>query len=122
MEPTYIYFGCWDKHDSYGYGFHGPGRKHLQGKFPEGWPWGYEVDGGLQPHEPQRHIQGHCKMNHKDGWTCLAWWDMTADSRPASCSAVAVDRDANLAEMLGILRNQFPEVLARQTEPLHEFV
>ncbi len=80
---------------------------------PEEFPWpGYEGDGGLQPHPGYK--QGAAKLHHKDGWTALAWWDMTVDTRPASCSVLFVDAELDLGDMLLALLEHFPSVHKRQ--------
>lgn len=83
-----------------------------------GSPWGYKVDGGLQPAEP-RFRQGDAALHEKDGWTCLAWWDMTVDPRQASCSALVAEGSHGLDAMLALLGEHFPAVAERQTVPVY---
>jgi hypothetical protein len=107
-----FYFGCLN---SKGHHYYRPGSDSTMADLPG--PWEYEVDGGLQPHTGFTN-QGDAALHHRDGWTCLAWWDMTMDTRPASCSAVIVDRVADAVEMLRLLGEHFPAVAKRQTRPI----
>jgi hypothetical protein len=57
---------------------------------PTGFPWDkYGADGGMQPKGPQ--IEGVVRIHRKAGWTALAWWDRSMDTRPNSCSAIVID-------------------------------
>lgn len=40
-------------------------------------PWGIDIDGGLLKGTKEKFI-----VAHKDGWTALAFWDNTVDTRP----------------------------------------
>ena len=61
-------------------------------------PWGYALDSKLAPAGPQ--IEGRALCHHADGWTALAWWDRSVDSRPGSNAAVLVHEDIPAAELL----------------------
>ena len=122
-QPTNpIYFGCARESGHY---FFDPdhyvcGGTGLRVSPPKDFPWGYEVDGKLQPHPGYK--QGQVKLHHKDGWTLIAWWDMTVDKRPASCSAFAVDGkgfEYAFTEMVQFLKENFPQVAERQTVDLY---
>lgn len=115
-KPSPVYFGCLGQTGHY---FHSniPGS-YRSLDIPEGFPWGLEVDGGLQPHPG--YTQGHTALHRKDGWTLIAWWDMTVDRRPASCSAIALEGDRCFEEMVELLRQHYPQVAERQTVPLYE--
>lgn len=80
------------------------------------WP-AWEADGELQPRDPTQP-QGLCKLHERDGWTCIAWWDRTRDTRPSSCSVFAAKGRHTFEEMCELLRQFYPNVAERQTEPL----
>lgn len=110
-EP--IYFGCIRESGHY---FH-PLKGYKTTNLPENWPWGYEVDGKLQP---EKESQGSAKLHHKDGWTCLAWWDRTVDKRPASTSAIAIREEGlKFQDMADLLLKHYPEISKRQIVALH---
>lgn len=110
-----IFFGCLNDKGHY---FYESERGYGNLPIPEGFPWGYEVDGKLQPHPGWN--QGHARLHHKDGWTALAWWDMTVDKRPASCSALLVNEIHTFEEMVQLLKTTYPSVFQRQTKELYE--
>lgn len=69
------------------------------------------------PPEPQ--TQGLARLSvlrqGAETATILAWWDRTGDQRGNSNSALIVDRECTLAEMLAEGARAFPAVMARQT-------
>lgn len=96
---------------------------------PAGCPWGYEVDGRMQPGAsvdgrgqrwPRDETQGPCALHRKDGWTLIAWWDRTVDKRSACCSAFAAEGDHDFATMVALLAERFPWVASRMAFELTE--
>jgi len=69
-------------------------------------PWGYSVDGGLQSQGACR--QGRCALHRKDGWTALAWWDQSMDTRPGSCSTFCMLGEHDFDVMVAAFRESFP--------------
>jgi hypothetical protein len=80
--------------------------------YPDGCPFGWECDGGLQPADP-REVQGRCRLIERDGWTAIAWWDRSVDKRMACCSTFAAEGIHRFDTMLALLKESFPWVLAR---------
>lgn len=86
-------------------------------------PWGDGLDGGLCPGAydrrfpkmPQRDYQpeGYAAVSYRGGWTALAWWDRSVDSRPGSNAAVLVHELATASELLERARVVWPEVFSR---------
>lgn len=84
-------------------------------------PWtSFEADGTLQPQDRDQTCQpqGLCELHERSGWTCIAWWDRTGDTRPGSCSVFAAKGRHTFEEMCELLRQFYPNVAERQTEPL----
>lgn len=130
------YFGCgrdsghfWWRPGDAPLPFYGPPRPDASGR-PPGCPFGYEVDGGVQPggyrgDEPTalrasyksglRDVEGPCRLQHRDGWTLIGWWDRSVDKRGACCSAFAMEGEHDFDAMVGGLRRHFPWVVARLT-------
>lgn len=80
---------------------------------PLGSPFGVEVDCGVQPKtEPYQH-QGPCRIETRDGWTVMAWWDRSVDKRYNSCSAFVHRGEHAFPEMLKLLKSEFPWVFNR---------
>jgi hypothetical protein len=76
-------------------------------------PWGDgELDSGLAP-QIESQPQGLCKLHHKDGWTALAFWDRSADSRGNSNSVIIAEGAHSFLEMLLIFAENFPVVRDR---------
>jgi len=94
-------------------------------------PWRYAVDGRLQPRiGPDTRLprsdgtaladyrpeapQGVCAVHRLDGWTCVAWWDRSADTRGASNSSIVIDDPAiTFDALIALARHEFPWVFAR---------
>lgn len=79
-----------------------------------------EADGGLQPETQSRQQEGVVRVHRADGWTALAWWDRSMDSRPNSCSVLAIKADMTFEEALGWGRQAFPWVFERMKFQLRE--
>lgn len=74
-------------------------------------PWGVEIDGDLCP--PGVQWEGQALIHHKDGWTVLAFWDRSIDSRPNSNSNFLAKGIFDFEQMLALAREHFPEVISR---------
>lgn len=110
------YFGC---HVNTGHYFWDV-RGRMPLSTPGGCPWGlFIVDGGLQPKgDGQTYRQGAAALHRKEGWTALAWWDMSVDKRPASCSVLMVKGAHSFEEMLVKLKDLFPKVYEQQPKDI----
>lgn len=112
------YFGC-GKHEA-GHYWHKPGAVGIMRR-PPGCPWGNDIDGGLAPsfaiwraRGRREAPQGQALVAHAGGWTALAYWDRSMDSRPGSNSAFAAEGDYSFDELLTAAKEQWPWVFERQ--------
>jgi hypothetical protein len=62
-------------------------------------------------HQPE----GLARLHHLDGWTALAFWDRSCDTRFGSNSAVIARGEHSAAEMVEMLQRAFPAVWERIT-------
>lgn len=81
-------------------------------------PWGSKIDGGLCGGNKYNIPDGVTYEHHKDGWTAVALWDRSGDSRPASNSVFLVWANASTAEILSAARQQWPQVFTRPKFPV----
>lgn len=103
------YFGCIGDAGHYLWSTYGrlSGRKTLT-------PWGLaELDGGLLAKGDR--TEGIVRLHRRDGWTAIAFWDRSCDSRPGSNSAFIARGDLTGEEMLSLFETSFPSVWARIT-------
>ena len=121
--PHFFYFGCWSRS---GHHLHKPnGRSVYDVKLP----WKY-IDGVLQPHahpmiekaNGNRHVksvdsdlqvQSLAALHHKDGWTVLAMWDRTVDTRYGCNANFFAKGTHTYAEMVPIIEEHFPQIWKR---------
>lgn len=110
-----FYFGCWGR---VGHSLHTPDGKSLSYSHrlpPDQTPWDDVLDGGLPP-RPGRHMEapnGHAALHHKDGWTALAFWDNSVDTRGGSHSTFLFEGIYDFDAALALARQQFPTIFAR---------
>jgi hypothetical protein len=112
MSKIY-YFGCVndrDGHDMYNHHLRSNKETHY---FLRNGPWGYEIDGGLCPLINKRQVEGIADIHQKDGWTAIAFWDRTGDSRSNSNSAFIVEGEFEFGEMLAMAKKTFPQLFER---------
>ena len=113
--PHVLYFGCLGGTGHHlwqppGIGFHA--HRVL--------PW-ESVDATLPPQKnPSKGMysaieapQGHASLRYKDGWTALAFWDRSVDTRSGSNSNFFVRGDHTFDEMVKIAKDAFPRVWSR---------
>jgi hypothetical protein len=108
-ERGVLYFGGWSPIEQPGHHLQDAYGQHL----PLGTsPWGTDLDGGLCPRAPGglQQRQGYAELHHCQGWTALAFWDRTFDTRPNSSSALLIDRRVDAPELVRLARLEFPAV------------
>ena len=103
IEPLMLYFGPWAE------------AGHFMLKEDGAWatkeqvarlPWGqYEPDGSLQPEGQQN--EGEALLHHKDGWTALAFWDRTVDTRGNSSSTYIAEGVFTFEQMVEMAKTRF---------------
>ena len=120
MSTVEIYFfGCWN--GSVGHYLHEPSGRTRWDVLESGQPWGYSIDSNLTPPGPgstsdrRVEIEGHAALHHKDGWTGLAWWDRSVDTRGACNAGLYARGTFTIEEMIALGREHFPHVMARFT-------
>lgn len=107
----FFYFGCLDQAGHYMHA--SPKVYELEERravsaFVYTNPWGTNIDGGLCTKDI-----GCAALHQKDGWTALAFWDSTIDSRPGSNSVFLAEGTFGFAEMCELAYKYFPEVASR---------
>lgn len=122
MTPIY-FFGVWStdskRPTSVGHYLYSPSgnvyadeRKQL----PE-WLWDGTLDGGFQVNAEERYRRAEPertpRLTVKDGWTILAYWDRSGDSRGASNASFIAQGTHTEGEMLGLARLHFPHLVKR---------
>lgn len=68
-------------------------------------PWGFQVDGGIQPKGSQE--EGVAAIVHKDGWTALTFWDRTIDTRPGSHSTYLAEGTFTFEQMVEMAKSKW---------------
>lgn len=117
------HFGCWDEP---GHGWHQrdndyiPQRDVVRRVGPEIHP---RIDGGFCPGAPapsdrlqrptRSQVQGEAALHHLAGWTVLALWDRSVDTRGGSNAAFVALGTHDFTTMCAIAEAQFPTPWAR---------
>ena len=115
--PVY-YFGCWDQPGHY---LHEPGGRVVYpeavGPFVGGGAYGSHLplDGTFTPGPYSLHIEDDTAvaLTHIRGWTVLAMWDRSVDTRGGCNAAFIAEGSLTGAEMWALARQHFPQIVAR---------
>ena len=83
-----------------------------------GLPWKH-IDMDLCPQTTPQ--QGIAKMHQKEGWTAMAFWDKSIDSRTGSNSVFFYEDLLYFDEMIREFKEHFPEIFNRFKFPITEF-
>ena len=122
------YFGCWDGPGHFLWSTDGrtfrrneplpPSLRRLDGTLC-GDP-ALADHGGRRSGEPlywpateRRQPQGVARLHHVDGWTVLAWWDRSGDSRGGSNSAFVAEGTLGAGVIATLGAVAFPGIWAR---------
>lgn len=115
------YFGCWDRPGHY---LHEPGGRTVPyetvGPFTGAVPRGDQLplDGTFAP-GPRSRWRGDIEdetavaLTHIRGWTVLAMWDRSVDTRGACNAAFIAEGSNTMAEMWALARQHYPEIVKR---------
>jgi hypothetical protein len=106
-----LYFGCYRVPGHCLYSKVTPNMRY------EATPWGNSLDSGLLTDDyygADTEPTGKVVVRHKDGWTAIAFWDRSGDSRPGSNTAFLAKADMTGEELLALARVQWPEVFDRR--------
>lgn len=120
--PGPFYFGCWNNAGHYIHQVGGHKLPLYNGAHP--FPWDVsELDGGLCPgvwHRPSGHrvkpteeIQGLARLHHRQGWTAMAFWDRSVDTRGGCNSVFMVEGEHDFEKMCALFQEHFPTVWKR---------
>lgn len=125
------WFGCATKPDTAGHGLHAAqppyhGREAYEEykSFPFQWE---TLDGQFAPRTKTKGAyekgaefpQGEARLTYIKGWTVVAFWDRTGDSRGNSNTAFVFDAFLGSADALRIAREKFPKLFERFTFYVH---
>jgi len=118
-----FYFGCY-KHPGHYLWVPGMGS-HSMSLLAKTIPWGDHVDGGLCPGKKGRdgwtrsygtaQVEGQAEHHVLDGWTAVAFWDRSGDSRPGSNSAFIFEGVFTFEGVIARSKEVFPEIWKRIT-------
>lgn len=110
--PDVWYFG-WSQ-----YGGHALYRRNETSSIPlDATPFGRSIDGSLCP-QPER-VDGRVALEHRDGWTAVAFWDRSGDKRPGSNTVFLTRADCGTMELLAAAKAQWAHVFNRPGFPLN---
>lgn len=111
-NPEILYFG---RIGSSGHHLH---SKRTKIRYEE-TPWGMALDTGiLKADNIPDVVDGKTVIHWKDGWTIIAFWDRSGDSRPGSNSAFIVRQEMNSEKLLLLAQQQWPEIFSRLEFPI----
>jgi len=109
------YFGCWDQVGHY---LHEPSGRTVRaaGPFTDG-----NLDGTFPPkiHKPGGSYNERIEdesiavLAHWRGWTVLAMWDRSIDTRGACNAAFVANGEHTHADMWALARQHYPTIVAR---------
>lgn len=108
-----LYFGCWG---GPGHFLVAPNGRHascpawqefeLDAKLCPGYVGAYTTPNSAQ-------VEGAAALYHKDGWTALAFWDRSVDTR-GGCNSVLLLRGTHFgAEVVRLAQEAFPSIWKR---------
>jgi hypothetical protein len=118
---TAYYFGCID---TPGHFLWTPAlRRVFYDAIPQSWPFGPgggKLDAGYATGPlpkcgfgPTFEIQSRAKLSHIKGWTVLAIWDRTVDTRPGSNSNFVAKGELDFAQIAALATQHFPTIWKR---------
>lgn len=116
-----LYFGCYRELGHY---LRESGDRKIWDPEAAGLPWGWEMDGAMQPggrmegghlRVPNEQPEGLALLHHKAGWTALAFWDRSVDRRGGCCSVFFADQEVDFNAIVAAARETWPEVWERFT-------
>lgn len=116
-----FYFGCWGSPGHFPF-MKGGHHSREYANWPKSiWP---RIDAGFCKRLPKSWDESSVKAEPQcgytltviDGFTILAWWDRTGDSRPNSNSALIMQGEHSAETMFRVGRADFPEIFQRQAQ------
>ncbi len=101
---TMYYFGPWDRAGRY---LHDEKLSRIWPGRIGPWPPAF-LDGGLLLKD-KSEPEGLALLWHVEGWTALAFWDRTLDTRMASCSVYLADQTLTFDEIVALAKVKFKD-------------
>ncbi len=74
-----------------------------------------KIDTGYCPKDTAFQTDGEAALVHDNGYTILAFWDRSIDSRPGSNAAFAEEGVHSFDDMMTMAREKFPSLMKRFT-------
>lgn len=111
------YFGCWGCLGHYLYDSQQRSVNDDKSEIPHAWRRG-ALDGAFAPRRgsgrySEEYPQGVAAHTSKDGWTLIAFWDRTGDSRGNSSSTFLAKGDFTFEQMVAMAKFEFPDLWKR---------
>ena len=103
-----LFFGCWEQSGHY---LWDRDRRYLAPRETSCPLKSSEIVGVFAPRggEDERRLQ----LTHVHGWTVLAMWDRSIDTRPGSNAAFLESGTLTVDQMIATAERQFPTIAAR---------
>ena len=112
-----LFFGCWDKHRTGHYLVNTDGslvNDDYRQKEMGGCPLSAnQLDGVFAPRTAVYEDETQTAVTHVHGWTVLAMWDRSADSRHASNAAFLAPGRCDEATMWTLAERAYPQIVQR---------
>lgn len=109
MNDDILFFGCYGR---VGHHLWAPGGLHVpHARVPDALRPN-RLDGVLAPKD-ERQLERRARLHHIDGWTVVAWWDRSVDTRMGSNSAFLMRGTHDFHAVLLAAGEAFPELLPR---------
>lgn len=77
-----------------------------------------KIDTGYCPKESGYQTNGEARLVYENGYTILAFWDRSVDSRPGGNAAFVQEGKHDFVEMLRMAGEKFPTVMPRFGFPI----
>lgn len=110
MITNLYYFGCWNEVGHY---FHDPNgrRPRVVGPF-DAFDRNRPIDAIYAPFGVNQD-ESATNLAYTNGWTVLAMWDRSIDSRPGSNAAFLAEGKHTENEMLASAKQLYPQIVNR---------
>jgi hypothetical protein len=111
MDMMY-YFGCWDEAGHYLFSPDGHSMSRIMAE-RYGIPFRTELLDGLFAPRYVKEDDTKTQLIYVHGWTFLAMWDRSVDTRPGSNCVFLIGGNYDEDMMWTIARQRYPKIVAR---------
>lgn len=118
-QPRMYYFGPWREPGHYVFeegGYQLPWQQVSKLPWMEKDHW--TADGGIEPQDKYKHVDGAASLVKKEGWTALAMWDASVDKRLACVSVYIAEGDFTFEQMVDMACRRFATRWSRMKFPV----